>query len=110
MIGALIAGELSTEPAERKSSSGNRYWKASARVAASSESFFVSIATFDAKAGERLMALHEGSSLAAVGTMEATSWADKAGAPRKGWRLLAHEVPNVHHAYKRRNAGEGASQ
>lgn len=110
MIGALIAGELSAEPAERTASNGNRYWTASARVATSGEPVFVSVATFDPKAGERLMQLRKGSSIAAVGTLESTSWTDKAGAERKGWRLLAHEVLSVYQARKRRDAGEGASQ
>lgn len=110
MIDALIVGDLSTEPAERTASNGNRYWTASARVAAGSESVFVSLATFDPKAGARLMTLHKGSSIAAVGTLEATSWTDKIGAERKGWRLLAHEVLTVHQARKRRDAGEGVRQ
>lgn len=108
MIGALIAGELSAEPSERTASNGNRYWTASARVAAGGEAIFVGITAFDPKAGERLMALHKGSSIAAVGTLEATSWTGKDGTERKGWRLLAHEVLSVYQARKRRD--EGASQ
>jgi len=108
MIDALITGDLSAEPAERTASNGNRYWTASARVSAGSESVFVSLATFDPKAGARLMALHKGSSLAAVGTLEATTWTDKTtGAERKGWCLLAHEILSVYQARKRRDAGEG---
>ena len=110
MIGVLIEGELSAEPAERTASNGNRYWTASARVAAGSESLFIGITVFDPKAGERLMQLHKGSRVAAAGTLEATSWTDKTGAERKGWRLLAHEVLSVYQARKRRDAGEGASQ
>ncbi len=109
MIGALLSGELSAEPTERTASNSNRYWTASARVAAGPEAIFVGITTFDPKAGARLMTLHKGSSLAAVGTLEATTWTDKAGAERKGWRLLAHEILTVHQARKRRDAGEGAS-
>lgn len=109
MIGALIAGELSTEPAERTASNGNRYWTATARVSAGGEAIFVGVTVFDPKAGERLMALHKGSRVAAVGTLEATTWTDKTtGAERKGWRLLAHEVMSVYQARKRRDAGEGA--
>ena len=110
MIGALIAGELSAEPAERTASNGKTFWTASARVSAGSEAIFVGITMFDPKAGERLMALHKGSRIAAVGTLEATSWTDKTGAERKGWRLLAHEILSVYQARKRRDAGEGASQ
>lgn len=109
MIGALLAGDLSSDPAERTASNGNRYWTASARVAAGDDAIFVGITTFDATAGERLMRLRKGSSIAAVGTLEATSWTDKAGAERKGWRLLAHEVLTVYQARKRRDAGEGVS-
>lgn len=110
MIGALLSADLSSKPTERTASNGNRYWTASARVAAGPEAIFVRITTFDAKVGARLMTLHKESSLAAVGTLEATTWTDKAGTERKGWRLLAHEVLTVHQARKRRDAGEGASQ
>ena len=110
MIDAWITGDLSADPTERTASNGNRYWTASARVTAGSETVFVSIATFDPRAGERLMTLHKGSSVAAVGTLEATSWTDKAGAERKGWRLLTHEILSVYQTRKRRDAGEGASQ
>jgi len=111
MIGALIAGELSAEPAERTALNGKTFWTASARVSAGSEAIFVGITVFDPKAGERLMMLHKGSRVAAVGTLEATAWTDKTtGAERKGWRLLAHEILSVYQARKRRDAGEGASQ
>ena len=111
MMDAFIAGDLSTEPAERTASNGNRYGTASARVAAGSESVFVSLATFDPKAGARLMTLRKGSSIAAVGTLEATTWTDKTtGAERRGWRLLTHEVLSVYQARKRRDAGEGVTQ
>jgi single-stranded DNA-binding protein len=110
MMTALIAGDLSAEPAERTASNGNRYWTASARVATGGEPVFVSIATFDPQAGERLMQLHKGSSIAAVGTLEATTWTDKAGAERKGWRLLTHEILSVYQARKRRDTGEGVTQ
>lgn len=110
MIDALIAGDLSTEPAERTASNGKTFWTASARVPAGSEAIFVGITVFDPKAGERLMQLHKGSSVAAVGTLEANTWTDKAGAERKGWRLLAHEILSVYQARKRRDAGEGGSQ
>ncbi len=108
MIDAIISGPLTGEPTERTASNGNRYWTASARVAAGTESLFVGIAVFDPTAGERLMRLHKGSSIAAAGTLEVTSWTDKTGAERKGWRLLAHEVLSVYQARKRRDAGEGA--
>lgn len=110
MIGALITADLSADPTERTASNGNRYWTASARVAAGGEAIFVGITAFDAKAGARLMQLRKGSSLAAVGTLEATSWTDKTGTERKGWRLLAHEIMSVYQARKRRDADEGASQ
>lgn len=106
MIGALIQGELATEATERAAANGNRYWTASARVAAGSDSVFMSITTFDTQAGERLAALRKGSSFAAAGVLEATTWTDKAGAERKGWRLLAREILTVYQARKRREPAE----
>ena len=109
MIAAMIEGELSAEPTERTASNGNRYWTASARVATGGESLFVGITAFDPKVGERLIKLHKGSSIMAAGALEATSWTDKTGAKREGWRLLAHEILRDCQPRKQRDAGEGTS-
>ena len=105
MIGALIHGELVTDPVQRTSASGTPFWTCSLRVAAGSESIFVGISTFSETGGERLMALHKGATLAAVGPLEATTWQTKSGETRQGWRLTATEVMSAYQASKRRKAG-----
>jgi single-stranded DNA-binding protein len=105
MISALVHGELVTEPVQRTSAAGKPFWTCSARVAAGSEAIFVGISTFSETAGVRLMALHKGATLAAVGPLEATTWQTKSGEARQGWRLTANEVLTAYQASKRRKAG-----
>jgi hypothetical protein len=105
MIGALIHGELMAEPVQRTSASGTPFWTCTVRVAAGSESIFVGVSTFSETGGERLMALHKGATLAAVGPLEATTWQTKSGETRQGWRLTATEVMSAYQASKRRKAG-----
>jgi single-stranded DNA-binding protein len=104
MIGALIQGALVGDPTERITANGKPFWTATMRVAAGSDSLFVGLATFDTKAGERLMRLTKGAALAAAGTLEPHSWTDREGKERSGWRLTATEVLSVHQARKRREA------
>jgi single-stranded DNA-binding protein len=107
MMGALLTGELSAEPFERIASNGKPFWTATLRVPTGTEALFVGVSTFSETAGARLMKLHKGSSLAAVGTMEPTEWTSKDGEPRKGWRLTASEVLTVYEATKQRKPSVG---
>jgi single-stranded DNA-binding protein len=69
---------------------------------------FVSVTTFSETAGERLMQLHKGSSIAAAGSLEPTSWTGRDGEERRGWRLTASEVLTIYEATKRRKASASA--
>lgn len=106
MIGALLQGDLASDPVERVASNGKPYWTANARIPAGGDSIFVGISTFDAMAGERMMKLAKGSPFAAVGAMEATAWQSKDGEERKGWRLTATEILSVYQARKRSLGGD----
>ena len=101
MIAALLHGELVADPVERTTSTGAPFWTATLRVPAGAEALFIGLATFSATAGERLLKLSKGSSVAAAGTLEATEWRDREGNDRKGWRLTATEVLSVYQARKR---------
>ncbi len=105
MIGALVQGELAAEPVERMTSNGKPYWTASMRVPTATDAVFVGVSTFNATAGQRLMRLHKGSALAAVGTIEPNDWIGKEGEQRKGWRLTVSELLTVYEATKRRKPG-----
>ncbi len=107
MMGALLTGELSAEPVERTASNGKPFWTATLRVPTGTDALFVGVSTFSETAGARLMKLHKGSTLAAVGTMEPTEWTGKDGEPRRGWRLTASELLTVYEATKRRKPGAG---
>ena len=108
MISALIKGERASDPTERTAANGTRFWTANIRVSAGAETFFVSLTTFSETAGERLAVLRKGSTLAATGTLEQTTWVGKDGASRGGWRLTAGEILTVYAATKKRKAGAPA--
>ena len=108
MIGALIHGELVTDPVQRTSASGKPFWTCTVRAAAGTEALFVGVTTFSETAGERLMVLRKGSTLAATGALEQTAWIGKDGASRAGWRLTANEVMSAYQAGKKRKAGAPA--
>ena len=108
MICALIKGELASDPTERTTANGARFWTANVRISAGAETFFVSLTTFSETAGERLAVLRKGSALAATGTLEQTAWVGKDGASRGGWRLTAGEILTVYAASKKRKAGAPA--
>jgi single-stranded DNA-binding protein len=108
MISALIKGELASDPTERTTANGARFWTANVRVSAGPETLFVSLTTFSESAGERLAVLRKGSALAATGTLEQTAWVGKDGASRGGWRLTAGEILTVYAASKKRKAGAPA--
>ena len=108
MISALLQGTLVTDPVRRVTSSAADFWTATVRVAAGDDALFVGIATFEPVAGERLMKLAKGGTLAAAGTLEQNTWRDKAGEERRGWRLTASGILSLNQARKRREAVEHA--
>lgn len=102
MIGALIQGTLVGDPVERTTRQGKAFTTAQVRVPAGDEVLFVGIAAFDSTAAARLAQIRQGGTVAVAGTLEVTTWTDKSGADRKGWRLTATEVLTVYAARKRR--------
>lgn len=106
MIAALIQGDLVADPVERATAKGAPFVTATVRVAAGAEALFVGLACFDATGCERLAKLRKGATVAAAGTLEATTWTGRDGEERKGWRLTASEVLTVYAARKRRESAE----
>lgn len=107
MIAALVNGTLAADPVPRTTANGTPFWTATLRIPAGEDSLFVGVATFSETAGERLMRLAKGAALAAAGTLEQTTWTDKAGAERTGWRMTAAEILTVYQARKKRRSAEG---
>lgn len=102
MIAALIQGTLVADPVERTSTNGRSFWTVSVRVPAGDDTLFIGLGTFSETAGARLMNLAKGASISAVGSMEQSTWTDRDGNVRTGWRLAATEVLSVHQARKKR--------
>lgn len=106
MIAALIQGALVADPVERISTNGRSFWTASVRVPAGDDALFIGLATFSETAGARLMNLAKGASIAAAGMMEQSTWADRHGNARTGWRLIVTEVLSVYQATKKRREAQ----
>lgn len=109
MIGALIQGELVSEPVQRIASNGTPFTTATVRVPAGAEAMFIGIAAFDAVAAERLSKLHKGSPVAAAGAREANDWQTKDGEARRDCRLTAAEFLSVSPVRKRRTGEDRPS-
>lgn len=106
MISALLTGDLVADPVKRSTRDGKPFMTATVRVPAGADALFVGLACFSEVGCERLVKLRKGATVAAVGTLEATTWADKAGDERRGWRLTATEVLSVYEATKRRSVND----
>ena len=104
MIGALVQGDLVSDPVGRTTAKGGRFLTATLRVPAGAEALFIGIACFSESGCERLAKLHKGATVAAAGTLELAAWLGKDGAERTGWRLTATEILSVYQARKRREA------
>lgn len=102
MIHALITGDLVADPVARTAANGSTFTTCSLRVPAGSDALFIGVTAFKEADQDSLRKLGKGSSLAAVGTLEQTTWSAKDGSPRVGWRLTAAELMTVYTARSRR--------
>ena len=105
MIGALITGDLVSDPVGRTTAKGGRFLTATLRVPAGAEALFIGIACFDATGCERLAKLRKGAVVAAAGTLELATWTSKDGTERTSWRLTVGELLSPYQARKRRETG-----
>ncbi len=108
MIHALITGDLVADPVARTAANGSTFTTCNLRVPAGADALFIGVTAFNEADQDRLRKLGKGSSLAAVGTLEQTTWTAKDGSTRIGWRLTAAELMTVYTARARRERTEAA--
>ena len=103
MIDALISGKVYGQPQSRVDTKGNTYAIGKIRAAASNgESLFVSVIVFG-EAAQQFMALGDGDSVAAVGSITPKAWADKqTGEPRAGLDMQVQKVLTPYQLRKKR--------
>jgi single-stranded DNA-binding protein len=106
MIDALVAGRLFGKPAQRTSKSGTSTF-VTGKIRASDrqgESQFVSFIAFSRSAGEALLALDDGDSVALAGELTPKTWTDREGITKAALDLVAHQVLSEYHVARKRKA------
>lgn len=108
MIDALIAGKLYGAATSRTSQNGKPFVTAKVRAAAGDgESLFVNVIAFSKTAGEALLALADGDSVALSGTLTPKVWTDRQGDAKPALDLVAHAVLTAYHVQRKRRAVSG---
>lgn len=107
-IDALVAGKLYGAATSRTSQNGNPFVTAKVRAAAGDgESLFVNVIAFSHTAGEALLALADGDSLALAGTLTPKAWVDRSGDAKPALDMVAHAVLTAYHVKRKRAAMQG---
>jgi hypothetical protein len=111
MIDGLVSGKLYGSATSRTGASGKAFVTAKVRAAAGDgESLFVNVIAFSTTAGEALLALGDGDSVALVGTLTPKAWVDRAGEAKPALDLVAHAVLSAYDVKRRRAAVQATRQ
>ena len=103
MIDGLIAGKVYGQPKKGIGKNGSVYVTAKVRApGGDGETLFVNVITFSETAGQALMVLGDGESVALSGTLTVKVWTDRDGLVRPGLEMQAHAVLTAYHVTKRR--------
>ena len=105
MIDGLVSGKLFGAPQSRKSRSGSDYVTAKVRAAAGDgEALFINVIAFSQSAGEALLALADGDSVALAGSLTPKAWVDRQGDAKPSLDMIAHAVLTAYHVARKRKA------
>ncbi|HKT98056.1 MAG TPA: single-stranded DNA-binding protein [Paraburkholderia sp.] len=108
MVDGLVSGKLYGAATSRTSQNGKRFVTAKVRAAAGDgESLFVNVIAFSTTAGEALLALADGDSVALAGTLTPKAWVDRAGEAKPALDLVAHAVLTAYHVKRKRAVVQG---
>jgi single-stranded DNA-binding protein len=111
MIDGLVSGKLYGTATSRTGASGKAFVTAKVRAAAGDgESLFVNVIAFSTTAGEALLALGDGDSVALAGTLTPKAWVDRQGDAKPALDLVAHAVLSAYDVKRRRAAVQATRQ
>ncbi|KVC30804.1 MULTISPECIES: single-stranded DNA-binding protein [Burkholderia cepacia complex] len=111
MIDGLVSGKLYGTATSRTGQSGRQFVTAKVRAAVGGgEPLFVNVIAFGTTAGEALLALGDGDSVALTGTLTPKAWVDRSGNAKPALDMVAHAVLTAYHVKRRRNAVQGAQR
>ncbi|MBU9310840.1 single-stranded DNA-binding protein [Burkholderia multivorans] len=108
MIDGLVSGKLYGTATSRTGASGKAFVTAKVRAAAGDgESLFVNVIAFSTTAGEALLALGDGDSVALAGTLTPKVWTNRDGETKPALDMVAHAVLTAYHVKRKRAAMQG---
>lgn len=108
MIDGLVSGKLYGTATSRTGQSGKQFVTAKVRAAVGDgESLFVNVIAFSTTAGDALLALGDGDSVALTGTLTPKAWVDRSGDAKPALDMVAHAVLTAYHVKRKRNAIQG---
>jgi single-stranded DNA-binding protein len=111
MIDGLIAGKIHGTPAERTGQSGKPFVTAKVRAAVGGdEAVFVNVITFSQSAGDALLALGDGDSVALTGTLTPKVWTNRDGDAKPALDMVAAAVLTAYHVKRKRKAMQGRDE
>ncbi|UJH72586.1 single-stranded DNA-binding protein [Burkholderia cenocepacia] len=109
MIDGLVSGKLFGTAMSRTGQSGKAFVTCKVRAAVDGgETLFVNVISFSTTAGDALLALADGDSVALAGTLTPKVWVDKHGDARPALDMVAHAVLTTYHVKRKRKALGGA--
>ncbi|MFX1761909.1 single-stranded DNA-binding protein [Paraburkholderia sp. A1RI-2L] len=108
MVDGIVSGKLYGTATSRTSQNGKRFVTAKVRAAVGDgEALFVNVIAFSTTAGEALLALADGDSVALAGTLTPKAWVDRSGEAKPALDLVAHAVLTPYHVKRKRAAMQG---
>jgi single-stranded DNA-binding protein len=108
MIDGLVSGKLYGTATIRTGQSGKSFVTCKVRAAVDAgESLFVNVISFSTTAGNVLLKLADGDSVALTGTLTPKAWTDKHGDAKPGLDMVVHAVLTAYHVKRKRAAMRG---
>jgi single-stranded DNA-binding protein len=110
VIDGLVAGKIYGATQQRTGQSGKRFVTCKARAATGDgDGVFVNVIAFSTSAGDALLALGDGDSVALAGTLTPKVWVDKNGEARPALDMVAHQVMTAYQVKRKRAAVQSES-
>lgn len=105
MVDGLVSGKLYGAATSRQGRSGGNFVTCKVRAAVGDgEALFVNVIAFSTTAGDTLLPLADGDSVALAGTLTPKVWTDKRGDSKPALDMVVHAVITAYHVKRKRAA------
>lgn len=105
MIDGLVSGKIFGTATARTGQSGKRFVTAKVRAATGDgDQVFLNLIAFSTTAGDALLALGDGDSVALAGSLTPKVWTDRNGETHPALDMVAHQVMTAYQVKRKRAA------